>query len=694
MRPFILDPIFTSVRSLKGVGPRTAKLIEKLTGSEKLVTLLWHLPLRFIDRRFAPTIANAPSGKIVTLTAQVEKHIPAPTRARPHRVRCTDGTGAVDLVYFHAKGNWLNTQFPIGETRVISGEVEHFHGMLQMPHPDLIGTEEEREKIEIVEPVYPMTAGLTHKTMHKIMTQVLPHVPSLPEWIDDSLLKREDWPSWKDAIEKAHTPDDEADLLPNEISRTRLAYDELLANQLAIALVRNFTREQDGRAFPVSDEMTENARAALPFTLTGAQDRAIDEINQDMAEPYRMLRLLQGDVGSGKTVVAFFAILNAVANGAQGALMAPTEILAQQHAHNIRPFADELGLKVQILTGRHKGKKRTEILEQIADGTAQIIIGTHALFQDDVIFKDLGLAVVDEQHRFGVHQRLKLSDKGNGTDILVMTATPIPRTLTLTAYGDMEVSRLDEKPAGRQPIDTRLISNERLQDVVEGLQRKIASGARAYWVCPLVEESEIIDLAAAEERYKLLQNIFGERIGLLHGRMKSKEKDEIMQRFAAGELDLLVSTTVIEVGVDVPEATLMIIEHAERFGLSQLHQLRGRVGRGKEQSACILVYDRKIGEIGRKRLQTIRKTEDGFVIAEEDLKLRGAGELLGTRQSGLPEFKLANLNEHHRLVQIARDDAKLIIMKDAKLQTERGQALRTLLYLFERDNAIQYLRSG
>ncbi len=694
MRPFILDPIFTSVRSLAGIGPKTAKLIEKLTGNEKLVSMLWHLPVRFIDRRYNPKVANATSGAIVTLTVKVDAHSPSKIRSRPYRIHCSDSSGSVDLIYFNAKTSWLENQFPIGQTRIISGEVEYYHGTLQMPHPDMVGTEDERDKIEIVEPVYPMTAGVTHKTMHKIISQVLPRVPSLPEWLDKALIEREHWVCWHEAINEVHTPEQEDDLMPSSKIRQRLAYDELLANQLAIALVRNHNKKQDGRVFIPEPALIKKALASLPFTLTKAQELAVAEIAKDMGEPYRMLRLLQGDVGSGKTIVAFFAVLNAVSNNAQGALMAPTEILAQQHAKNITPFAEALGIKVVLLTGRHKGKIRAEILEQIASGEAQIIIGTHALFQQDIIFKDLGLAVVDEQHRFGVHQRLELAQKGVGTDVLVMTATPIPRTLTLTAYGDMDVSRLNEKPAGRMPIETSIIPKNRLAEVVEGLKRKIDSGSRAYWVCPLIEESEVLDLAAAEERFIELQTIFGERVALLHGRMKADEKEQIMQSFAAGELDLLIATTVIEVGVDVPEATLIIIEHAERFGLSQLHQLRGRVGRGKEQSNCILVYNSKIGENGRKRLQTIRSTEDGFIIAEEDLKLRGAGEILGTRQSGLPEFKLSNLNEHAHLLRMAGDDAKLIISKDPNLQSERGKALRILLYLFERDHAIQYLHSG
>ena len=692
-RPFALDPLFASIKTLQGVGPKLADLYDKLCGPA-VIDLLFHMPSNIIDRRYSPKISEVEREKICTLTVTIDQHIPNPKRNLPYRVRCSDETGHMDLVFFHPRKDWLKQQLPEGERRIVSGRIEFYQGRPQMPHPDAMGLPEEFDKIAKVEAVYPLTAGLTHKRVNTTVANAMPRLPALPEWLDDSLLKQRNWPDWKTAVETAHSPQNFDDIEGITPARQRLAYDEFLANQLSLRLVRHFQTHINGRAFKCDPALKEKLDAALPFTLTGAQENAIADITADMQSEDQMLRLLQGDVGSGKTIVGLYAMLNAVSSGAQAAFMAPTEILARQHAENISALCDQIGLKTVTLTGRDKGKTREEILAQIETGEAQIIIGTHALFQDDIKFKDLGLAIIDEQHRFGVHQRLKLSDKGYKTDILVMTATPIPRTLTLAAYGDMEVSRLNEKPAGRKPIDTRLISLERLEDVIEGLKRKVTEGERIYWVCPLVEDSEKLDLAAAEERFRVLDMHMPGRVGLVHGRMKAAEKDEVMQRFKNGDIDILVATTVIEVGVDVPEATVMVIEHAERFGLSQLHQLRGRVGRGDKASSCLLLFSPKIGETAQKRLGTMRDTEDGFIIAEEDLKIRGAGEVLGTRQSGLPAFKLADLAVHRDLMQVAQNDAKLIMQQDPQLKFPRGEALRTLLYLFRKEDAVKYIRSG
>lgn len=693
MRPDILFPLFAPVTTLKGLGPKLGKLTEKLVGPH-VADLLWHLPTGIIDRRFAPHVAEAPDGFIATLTVRVEYHSAPANPRHPYKVRCSDETGQIDLIFFHARGDWLVKQLPVGDTVVVSGKVEWFNGMPQMAHPDHIVPADAKGEFDPVEPVYPMTAGLASKVLRKAMASALSSAKELPEWQDPAWLARRDWPTWRVALQSVHNPRDDADLSALSPPRCRLAFDELLSNQLALAMIREHQRKLSGRSINGDGHLRERVTSALPFALTGAQASSLKEIYADMAAEKRMLRLLQGDVGSGKTVVALLAMLNAVETGAQAALMAPTEILARQHFETLAPLADAAGVRLGILTGRDKGKTRAAIYEKLASGEIDIAIGTHALFQEDVAFRDLAMAVIDEQHRFGVHQRLQLSAKGRGVDVLVMTATPIPRTLTLTAYGDMDVSRLTEKPPGRKPITTITIPLERLEEVIAGIQRKITEGARVYWVCPLVDESEVVDLAAATERHALLRSMIGERVGLVHGKMKPTDKDAVMTAFAGGDLDVLVATTVIEVGVNVPEASVMVIEHAERFGLAQLHQLRGRIGRGTAASTCILLYDSPLSETSKARLAIMKGTEDGFLIAEEDLRLRGAGEVLGTRQSGMPEFRLADLAVHGELLAAARDDARLILDRDPELQSERGKALRVLLYLFERDQAVKYLRSG
>ena len=695
LRPQVLFPLFVKVTTLPGIGPRLVKLVEKVSG-EKVVNLLWHLPAGVVDRRFSPKVGDAPAGKIATLTIEVLAHAPPPPRSKaPYRITCGDETGKITLVFFHGRADYLEQTLPVGEQRVISGKVELFDGKRQMTHPDHIAPLTQIDDVKRVEPVYPMTEGLSPKVLDKAIRAALAKAPELPEWQDAAYLQRRGWPTWREALRQVHAPADEVDLLPQSLARARLAFDELLSNQLALALVRLKVRKRRGRSIKGDGALRAKVRAALPYALTGAQSRTLDEIFADMASEDRMLRLLQGDVGSGKTVVALLAMLAAVESGSQAVLMAPTEILAQQHYETLKPLTDAAGVRIEVLTGRVKGAARNAILEEIVAGRVQIIVGTHALFQKDVEFHDLAFAVIDEQHRFGVHQRLELADKGDGTDVLVMTATPIPRTLTLTAYGDMDVSRLDEKPPGRMPIDTRLVSLERLDEMVGAVQRAVAKGAKVYWVCPLVEESELIDLAAAEERFAHLKLVMGTKVALIHGKMKAADKDAAMDSFSSADgAQVLVATTVIEVGVDVPDATVMVIEHAERFGLAQLHQLRGRIGRGGKAGTCLLLYTAPLTETAKARLGIMRDTEDGFLIAEEDLRLRGGGELLGTRQSGLPEFRLADLAAHGELLVAARDDAKLIINRDADLETERGQALRTLLYLFEQDDAIRTLRSG
>ncbi len=702
MRPTVLNPLFASASGIKGIGHKLEKLLGKLLRGDsaaeaRIVDLLFHLPTALVDRRFRPCIADLPRDGIVTIEVTVGKHKPPLSLSKklPYRVEVFDGTGTLTLVFFHAHADHLTRSLPEGETRFISGEISWYGSEPQIAHPDHILSAEDFSHMPLIEPVYPLTAGLSSKILARAIRAAAALLPELGEWQDEAWKQRHHWPDFTAALHALHSPQIAEIASLTSPPRMRLAYDELLANQLALSLVRGHMKRAAGRSFAGMGHLRSKIIAALPYQLTAGQMAANTEISGDMAAPERMLRLLQGDVGSGKTIVALLALATAVECGAQGAFMAPTEILARQHFASLSPLCDAAGIAVAVLTGREKGKQRDEILERLQSGEIDILIGTHALFQEGVDFNNLGLAVIDEQHRFGVHQRLALQAKADkATDLLVMTATPIPRTLALTVYGDMDVSKLTEKPAGRLPIDTRVLPLDRLDEVIAGLGRSIASGNRAYWVCPLVDESELIDLAAAEDRFNQLAKVFPGRVGLVHGKLKGSAKDAVMADFKSGALDILVSTTVIEVGVDVPEASVMIIENAERFGLAQLHQLRGRVGRGTAKSGCLLLYQEPLGETAKARLRIMRETEDGFRIAEEDLRLRGAGEMLGIQQAGLPLFRLADLGVHDDLLAAARDDAALVLARDPKLKTPRGEALRTLLYLFERDEAVKLLSSG
>lgn len=689
MRPEILFSLFAEISTLKGIGSKTVKLLQNLLSGSKIVDLAFHLPAGIIDRSYRPRLKDAVLGRICTLRVKVIEHIAPKTRQQPYRVLVSDGSGEMTLIFFKVYADSIAKNLPVGAVRIVSGKIESFNGMLQMAHPDYIVPEADSDKIPAFEPVYPLTAGISNKMLNKYAEQALAKVPALPEWLDEAFVRQQGWDDFRSALVKAHHPRYQQDLEPYAKERARLAYDELLANQLTLAIARERVKKQSGRIVRGNGLLRKKIMEKLPFTLTTAQKNVLAEIYTDQAAPLRMLRLLQGDVGSGKTIVAFLAMLNAVEAGLQAAIMAPTEILAKQHFETIAPMCEDIGITAALLTGKTKGKARTEILNKLAEGKINILIGTHALFQEDVSYKELGFVVVDEQHRFGVHQRLKLSEKGDKADVLIMTATPIPRTLVLTSYGDMEYSKIDQVPEGRKPVDTRVLPIAKLADTVAALKRKIESGTRAYWVCPLVEESEKSDLAAAEARFEDLRKIFGDDVGLVHGKMKEKDKDAVMERFKRGEIKLLVATTVIEVGVNVPEATIMVIEHAERFGLAQLHQLRGRVKRGFEAATCLLLYGQPLSETARERLNIMKQTEDGFLIAEKDLELRGGGEILGTRQSGFCQFRLADMEYHKNLLFIANQDAKLVLNKDPNLQSPRGQALRILLYLFEQDDSVR-----
>jgi len=693
MRPNILYPIFAPIENIKGVGARYAGLLRNLCGN-KIVDLLWHLPSGLIDRRCNLPLSQALNGKIWTGKVRVIEHGVPKTKKQPYRIVVEDDTEQLVLVFFKTYGDSLSKQFPVGAEKIISGKIEIFNNSLQMSHPDYVVDADKAEDMPLIETVYPLTAGVSNKMLNKQIRLALACVPNMPEWLDENHLKQQNWPSFNQALWNVHHPQSLEDLEPNSPARRRLAYDELLANQLSLAIVRGRLKKQKGRSLSNSGKLKAQLLPQLPFALTAAQKRVIAEIESDLFSDYRMSRLLQGDVGSGKTIVALLTMLNAVECGLQAAIMAPTEILAEQHYETISELCAKIGVKTALLTSNIKGKIRKLLLEDLATGNIDILIGTHALFTEDVQFKDLAYAIVDEQHRFGVRQRLSLSQKGNLCDVLVMTATPIPRTLVLTQFGDMEYSQIDELPAGRKAVTTTVMPLSRINNVVDALARKLQSGTQAYWVCPLVEESEKIDLSAATERYESLQKVFGSTVGLVHGKMKEAEKNAVMEDFKNGKIKLLVSTTVIEVGVNVPSATVIVIEHAERFGLAQLHQLRGRIKRGFEAGSCVLMYGYPLSTVSRERLNTIKNTEDGFLIAEEDLKLRGGGEVLGTRQSGFGSFRLADLSVHGDLLLTASKETALILHNDEHLQSPRGQNLRTLLYLFERDEAVKTYNAG
>jgi ATP-dependent DNA helicase RecG len=688
-RPPALDPLFRSLRSIKGVGPQLGALLNRFfagpDGQEPIaLDLLMHMPSGTLDRRRMDGVAGTFVGHIATLKLHVDRHQPAP-RGRPnlpHRVFAHDETGDIQLVFFKAAGGWVERALPVGEERYVSGEIGFFNGEKQITHPDFILEPEKFDDLPLVEPVYPLTHGLSSRALGKLVRQTLGNLPDLPEWIPPTRLAELGWPGFRQAMTAVHAPQRPEDADATGAARHRLAYDEYLAGQLALLIVRSELTTPRGIARQMTGEITARVAAALPFALTAGQQAALADIRADLAAPERMSRLLQGDVGAGKTVVALLAMAAVAESGAQSAMMAPTELLAAQHFQTLEPLCRAAGLTVALLTGKMSAADLRHALAGLSAGTIDIAVGTHALFQADIAFRDLGLVVVDEQHRFGVHQRLALSDKGKHADLLVMTATPIPRTLVLTHFGDMAVSILPDKPAGRQPIDTAVMSIRDYDRVVARLQARIAEGAQAFWVTPLVEESEVVDLVSAEDRFAALKPVFGDHVALVHGRLSASAKQDVMDRFLAGDVKLLVATTVIEVGVNVPNATIMIVEHAERFGLAQLHQLRGRVGRGSARSACLLLYRDPLGETAKARLETIRSTEDGFLIAERDLELRGQGDLLGTRQSGMPGYRLAVPDVHRHLLQTAHDQAVDAFRRNPGLTGPEGEALRTLLYLF------------
>jgi ATP-dependent DNA helicase RecG len=713
MRASALYPWFTAVTALKFIGPAStaflAKLLRPTRAVEEVATrdpilrdLLFHLPNGLVDRRRITLISALEAGSYATVEVTIAEHVAPPNIRRriPYRVVAHDDTGMMLLTFFHVKNDYLVRQLPVGAKRIICGAVEWYDGTPTMAHPEVMVAPEKAAEVLRLAPLYPLTAGLSQRMVQRAMDQAMKTIAPLPEWMDAAFLQEQQFPSFTQALQRLHHPADESDITPAAPARMRLAYDELLANQLALALARRMEQRQASHPIPFDAALENTWRSSLPFTLTQGQQQILEDIRADMGSGKRMVRLLQGDVGSGKTIVAFASMAQAVGAGLQACLMAPTDLLARQHMETLTPLADRLGVRMALLSGKMKKAAQEKLRAEIAAGAVPMVVGTHALFQDNVSFQNLGLMVVDEQHRFGVGQRMKLAGKGQAPHLLQMTATPIPRSLCMTFYGDMEISALTERPPGRKEIDTRAIPAARMDAVVDGLSRVLAAGEKAYWVCPLIEAQDdtapsavTLDLAAAEERFAELSERFPGKVGLMHGRMKLPEREKVMQAYAHGDLQLLVATTVVEVGVNVPDATVMVVEHAERFGLAQLHQLRGRVGRSDKPSRCVLLYHDALSETAKARLNILRQTNDGFLIAEEDLRLRGAGDMLGTRQTGLPDFILADMAHHLNLIRIAHDDARLILNRDPDLLTKRGEALRLLLGLFEYDAAMAQLKS-
>ena len=693
-RPEILFPLFAELTNLDGIGPKAAKAFAAMDITRPR-DFLYLLPHAMIDRNRKPSVRDFTLPTTATVEVVVGGHFPPRSKGKPYRVMVRDTALEFQVVYFHARGDYLQSLLPTGQRRLISGKTEFFDGIAQMVHPDHVLRLDEAASLPLYEPVYPLAAGITQKMVAKAVQGAMALAPDLPEWIDPGQKAREGWPDWRAALVAAHEPQGLADTTFTALPRQRLAYDELFAHQLTLSLARAAMRRGKGRASVGSGALQGKVLESLPYQPTGAQVRALSEIAADMAGGLRMTRLLQGDVGSGKTLVALMALLIAVEAGGQGVMMAPTEILARQHHEGLAPLAASAGVRLELFTGRDKGGERAAKLAALADGRIDILVGTHAVFQKDVEFQDLRLAVVDEQHRFGVAQRMELGAKGAQADMLVMTATPIPRSLALASYGDMDVSVLDEKPAGRKPIRTALIPSGRMDEVVAHLRQAVGEGRQAYWVCPLVEESEVLDYASAVARFETLRAVFGEGVvGLVHGQLPPADKDAAMAGFVAGRTKVLVATTAIEVGVNVPNATIMVIERAETFGLSQLHQLRGRVGRGTAASTCLLLYQAPLSGAAERRLKVIRDTEDGFRIAEEDLAMRGAGDLIGTAQSGLPKFRIADLERQAGLMAVAQSDARKLLADDPTLASPRGRAARTLLWLLDQDRAIRLLSVG
>ncbi len=693
MRPEKINKIYSEINILPGIGPKIENLFNKM-GIYRVLHFLWHIPYNVIKRQKHLNIHDAEINSLVTLKIKILKHNPSRFKRQPYKINCICGDTPIDIVYFYARHPVVRAALPVGKERYVSGKLDFFRNTYQITHPSHVIDSSELNQLKDIEPVYGLTGGLSQRIVLKYIEKILSTLPTFDEWIEEKIISKYSFKSWNTSIKCLHNPENPNDLINNNIYRRRLAFDELFAHQLAISIIRNSNFKKKGLKFNSKSLLVDKFLLNLPFKLTKSQTISWKNIKNDLISGNQMVRLLQGDVGCGKTIVSLIAMILAVDSGFQAAIMVPTSILAKQHYENINILLQNFKIKILLLTGKDKGKSRIEKNKLISSGEANIIIGTHALIQDDVNFKSIGLVVIDEQHRFGVFQRMSFTNNKSKPSILVMSATPIPRTLSLAAYGDMDESRITEKPVGRLPIKTTSLILSKEKKLIERLKIKLKSEEKIYWVCPLVEESEELDLKAATIRYESLNKIFKNKVLLVHGRLKEKDKEDVMEKFKNEDFRILVSTTVIEVGIDIKEATSIIIEHAERFGLAQLHQLRGRVGRNSMESSCILLHKDKIGENAKRRINKMKETNDGFEIAEEDLIIRGPGEVLGRRQSGLPSFKIADLSYDEDLLLDARNLVSKTIKDNPNLENNPGENLKNLLYLFERDIALKTLMAG
>ena len=684
------EDLFSSVKKIKGVGPVISKKLSD-KGIENKIDLFLNLPTGAIDRRFCPKLDQLEVGVISTIFVRPVKYTIPRFRNLPNRVTCKDEYGSIDIIFFNSRESYIKQILPLNEEVVISGKVGFYKNKYQMTNPDYIQSIDREKDITKIMAKYSSVAGISPKTIQKIYKEEIEKLKDIGEWHSQDFLKKMDWPTWYDAIYNLHNPVNVSDVNKESKFYQRLAFDEIFSNFLIFSEIKKRIKKLIKVSKVIDEDNLLRIKKMLPFTLTESQQGALKEILTDISSERKMLRVLQGDVGSGKTAVAMIAAYLTVKSGYQVAFLCPTELLAKQHFLLFKKILENENLSVQLLTSKIKSSEQADTRFQLSQNKIDIVVGTHSLFQEKTTFNNLGLIVIDEQHKFGVQQRINLSLKGSvNTDVLLMTATPIPRTLILTNYGDMDISTINEKPFNNTTINTLAKPAEQMDDVIVFLKKRLDENDQVYWVTPLIEESEKLKLTPAVKRYEYLKKKLKIEVGLVHGAMKNEDKNKIMEDFISGKIKVIVSTTVIEVGIDNQNANTMIIENCERFGLSQLHQLRGRVGRGKLDAYCLLLYSKNIGTNGKKRIQILRSSLDGFYISEEDLKLRGFGDIIGYKQSGEKDFIIADPAYHSDLFQLAKEEIENLENKDVKLEEHFTQ----LLKIFKKDRVLNIIDTG